>query len=199
MASGLFSWGPEMVENRLIQEQTVRNIISFIDDHPNREGLRNTPARVVKSWEELFAGYNKNPADLMTVFSETNGYDEIVVLRNIEFYSTCEHHMLPFTGRAHVAYLPNNRVVGISKLARLLDLYARRLQIQERIGQQVIEALDTHLHPKGSACILVAKHQCMVCRGVQKQNSEMVTSSLSGVFKETPAVRAELLSLIGEV
>lgn len=177
----------------------LRWMITAIGDDAKREGLRDTPKRVVKSWLELFAGYNQSLEDFNTVFADVDGYDEIVLLRNIEFYSFCEHHMLPFTGRGHVAYLPDKKVIGISKLARILDMYARRLQIQERIGQQVVSGIDELLSPKGSACILVAEHGCMRCRGVKKQNSEMVTSSLSGVFKEQGVIRQELMSLIGNV
>jgi len=176
----------------------VRALLNAIGDKPAREGLRDTPPRVVKSWEQIYGGYATDPADLITTFSEVDGYDQIIVLRNIEFYSTCEHHMLPFTGYGHVAYLPDKKVIGISKLARLLDCFARRLQIQERIGQQVTNALEEHLKPKGTACILVAKHHCMSCRGVQKQNSEMVTSSLTGLFRE-PQVKNELFSLVGQL
>lgn len=179
-------------------ENLVRALLTAIGDKPGREGLQDTPKRVVKSWQQIFGGYNTDPADLITTFSDVDGYDQIIVLRNIEFYSTCEHHMLPFTGYGHVAYLPNKKVIGISKLARLLDCFARRLQIQERICQQVTAALEKHLEPRGSACVLVAKHHCMSCRGVQKQNSEMVTSSLTGVFRE-PQAHHELLALIGQL
>lgn len=176
----------------------VRSLLSAIGEKPNREGLLDTPARVVKSWEEIYGGYAINPADLITTFAEVNGYDQIVVLRNIEFYSTCEHHMMSFNGYGHVAYLPSEKVIGISKLARLLDCFSRRLQIQERIGQEVTDAIMKHLRPKGAACILVAQHQCMSCRGVGKQNSEMVTSSITGIFREQQ-VKEELFSLIGQL
>jgi GTP cyclohydrolase I len=184
--------------NKIVAKQHIQYILKCIGEDPNREGLLDTPDRVVKSWDELFAGYNQNPQDFITTFSEVENYDEMVLLRNIEFYSFCEHHVLPFTGHGHIAYMPDKRVIGISKLARLLDLYARRLQIQERIGQQVVAALDKHLQPRGSACILVAQHGCMSCRGVRKMNSEMVTSSLSGIFLQQ-TVKSELLSLIGRV
>ena len=177
----------------------VRALLQCIGEEPNREGLLDTPRRVVKSWDELFAGYKIDVSTLIKTFIESDDYDEIVLLRNIEFFSFCEHHMLPFSGYGHVAYLPDRQIIGISKLARILDAYARRLQIQERIGQQVVTALMKHLEPKGAACILVAKHGCMICRGIKKQSSEMVTSSLTGVFKETPAIRTELLSLIGAI
>lgn len=179
-------------------ENIVRSLLACIEGNVGREGLNDTPARVVKSWEELFSGYKQDPAELITTFSETEDYDQIIVLRNIEFFSFCEHHMLPFTGKGHVAYLPKKKVIGISKLARLLDCFAHRLSIQERICQQVTKALMKYLKPRGAACILVAQHQCMSCRGVQKQEAEMITSSLTGVFRE-PGAHHELLALIGTV
>ncbi len=187
----------EVMDKRGFKLHVVRQLIRCIGEKDSREGLKDTPSRVVNSWQELFAGYEVDVAELITTFTEVENYDEIVLLRNIDFFSFCEHHMLPFTGYGHIAYLPSEKVIGISKLARILDAYSRRLQIQERIGQQVIEALVKHLQPKGAACILVAQHGCMICRGVKKQNSEMVTSSLSGVFKEHATIRMELLSLIG--
>ena len=141
-----------------LARHVVRQMIVLIGDDTFREGLQDTPARVVKSWAELFSGYSTDPDTLITTFSETNGYDQMILLRNIEFHSFCEHHMLPFVGVGHVAYLPKGKVIGVSKLARLLDCFSRRLQIQERIGQQVTAALDKNLDPLGSACVLVAKH-----------------------------------------
>lgn len=176
-------------------EWHVEKILDHIDKDPEREGLRETPKRVVKSWKELYSGYDKNPEDVMTVF-DSDGYDEIVLLDNIELYSMCEHHMLPFYGKAHVAYIPDNKIVGISKLARLVDIYARRLQNQERITQQVTEALMDCLNPKGAACIIEARHMCMCSRGVEKQNSMMKTSSLKGDFLDEPEARQELINLI---
>jgi GTP cyclohydrolase I len=175
--------------------KAVETLLGYISEDPQREGLKDTPLRVVRSYDQIFGGYLLNPADEMKVF-EDGACDEMVLLKEIEFYSVCEHHMQPFFGKAHIAYIPNGRVIGVSKLARVLDIYARRLQIQERICQQVVSALMEHLQPKGAACILEAKHFCMVCRGVQKQNSVMVTSSLEGVFKRDPATRQELYSLI---
>jgi GTP cyclohydrolase I len=175
-------------------QDNIRELLRFIGESPEREGLKETPDRVVRSYAELFSGYGKKPEDVLKVF-EDGACDEMVILRNCEFYSFCEHHMQPFFGKAHVAYIPDGRVIGVSKLARILDIYSRRLQIQERIGQQVTAALDEHLKPRGSACVLEAIHFCMTCRGVQKQHSEMVTSSLTGVFRDLP-VRQELLSLI---
>lgn len=174
----------------------VRQIIEVIGDNPTRSGLKETPDRVIKSWEELYRGYKQDPAEVFKVFDEN--HDEMVVLKDVEFYSMCEHHMLPFFGRAHIGYLPLGKVIGVSKLARLLDVFARRLQIQERLGSQVVDALMEHLKPKGAGIILEAQHFCMTCRGVNKQNSVMTTSSLRGAFRDDPATRAEFLSLIGK-
>lgn len=176
-------------------EDLIRQQIEFIGDDPSREGLQETPTRIVRAWEELFAGYSGDPADVLTTF-DTGGYDQMVLSKDIEMYSTCEHHWLPFFGKAHVAYIPDRRVIGISKLARLVDIYARRLQIQERIGEQVTGALMEHLAPKGAACIIQAQHLCMMMRGCAKQDSIMVTSSLKGAFKDDLNTRSELLQLI---
>jgi len=175
-------------------EIAVRSILAAIGEDINREGLKETPARVVKSWKEIFGGYTQNPADVFKVFDD-GACDQMVILKNIEFYSFCEHHMLPFFGRAHVAYLPHGKVIGVSKLARLVDIFARRLQIQERLTQEIANTLEAHLQPLGTAVMMTAKHFCMVCRGVGKQNSEMVTSHLTGEFLK-PEVRAEFFSLI---
>ncbi len=174
----------------------LRAIIQYLGDNPDREGLLETPLRVLKSYGELFAGYKQKPEDFLKVFEE-GACDEMVICRKIEFYSFCEHHMLPFFGRATVAYVPNGKVIGLSKLARIVDMYAKRLQIQERLTSQITDALDTHLQPKGSACVITAKHFCMMCRGCEKQNSDMVTSSLTGVFKDNTAARLEFLTLAG--
>lgn len=182
----------EHVERAMHQ---INSILHYIGEDPTREGLLETPKRVVKSWFELYAGYNKDPADILTTFDAEN-YDEIVLLKDIELYSMCEHHMLPFYGKAHVAYIPNGRVIGISKLARLVDIFSRRLQIQERLGQQITSAIMEHLQPKGAACIIEASHMCMRMRGVSKQHSMMITSSMTGVFMEKPETRAELMALL---
>lgn len=173
----------------------VVRLLEFIGEDPEREGLKETPGRVIKSYAELFSGYNKDPASVMTTFAD-GACDELVLLKDVEFISWCEHHMLPFIGKAHIAYIPNGKVIGISKLARILDIYARRLQIQERISKQVTSALMTHLQPLGAACVIQSRHLCMVCRGVQKQHSTMITSSLEGVFKTDAAARAEFMSMI---
>lgn len=176
-------------------EENITRLLEYIGEKTGREGLIETPARVIKSYAEIYAGYRQDPADVMKVF-EDGACDEMVLLRDIEFYSVCEHHMQPFFGRAHIAYLPDKRVLGVSKLARVLDIYARRLQVQERLTTQVTNALMKHLKPKGAACVVEAKHFCMVCRGVGKQNSRMITSSLQGAFKKDPATRAEFMSMI---
>ncbi len=176
-------------------ESTIREILRKIGEDPDREGLKDTPSRVVRSWSELYKGYNQDPADIMTTFS-ADTYDQIVLLKDIELYSMCEHHMLPFFGKAHVAYIPDKKIVGVSKLARLVDIYACRLQIQERIGEQVTNALMNYLKPQGAACIIEAVHMCMRMRGISKQKSIMSTSSLKGAFFTSTGARIELMGLI---
>jgi GTP cyclohydrolase I len=176
-------------------KQDIAFQISCIGDNPGREGLLTTPNRVVRSWEEIYCGYHEDPEDLLTTF-EAGTYDQIIICKNIELYSMCEHHMLPFFGKAHVAYLPGERLIGISKLARLVDIFARRLQIQERIGEQVTQALMDFLKPKGAACIIEATHMCMRMRGVSKQGSTMITSSMKGTFLHDPSSKSELISLL---
>lgn len=176
-------------------ERAVREILIAVGENPDREGLLRTPNRVARSYAELMAGLNEDPrTHLRTVFHER--YDEVVLLRDIEFHSLCEHHLLPFTGRAHVAYLPDGKVVGLSKLARLVEGYARRPQVQERLTTQIADALWEELNPMGAACIIEAAHTCMTIRGVKKPGSTMVTSALRGIFQENPASRAEVLSLM---
>ncbi|MDP9174743.1 MAG: GTP cyclohydrolase I FolE [Planctomycetota bacterium] len=176
-------------------ERAVREILLAVGEDPDREGLQRTPHRVAKSYAELMAGLWEDPrSHLKTVFHER--YDEVVLLRDIEFHSLCEHHLLPFTGRAHVAYLPNGKVVGLSKLARLVEGFARRPQVQERLTTQVADALMEELHPIGAVCVIQAVHTCMTIRGVQKPGSTMVTSVLRGIFKDNASSRAEILALI---
>lgn len=176
---------------------TVTRMLEQIGEDPKREGLLKTPERVVRSWAEIYKGYGmEDQVETMLQTTFTEQQDEMVIVRDIEFYSTCEHHLQPFFGRADIAYIPDKKVVGVSKLARVLEVYARRMQIQERIGNQVVDALMKHLTPKGAACILRARHLCMCARGVEKQNSEMVTSSLRGVFREDGRARSELMSLL---
>ena len=171
-------------------------ILKLIGDNPDREGLEKTPIRVAKSMQFLMHGYYADPEQILRSAMFKEDYREMVIVKDIEIYSMCEHHMLPFIGKAHVAYIPNEKIVGISKLARLVDIYARRLQIQERIGQQVTDDLMRLLNPKGAACIIEAQHLCMLMRGVNKQNSIMVTSSLRGVFLQNSTSRQELMNLI---
>ena len=176
----------------------VRTLLSYIEGENNsdREGLKNTPKRVVESWDEIFAGYNMDAGELLNATFNAEGYEGIVLLRNIEFTSTCEHHLQPFNGRAHIAYIPVERIVGISKLARILELHARRLQNQERITKGIADDLERELNPLGSAVILEAAHGCMQCRGVAKQQAIMTTSAMNGVFFERSEARNELMKLI---
>jgi len=179
-------------------EEAVRTLIRWAGDDPEREGLIQTPARVARAYREFFAGYESDPMQILaTTFSEVDGYDEMVVLKDIRFESYCEHHMVPIIGRAHVAYLPEHRVVGISKLARLVDVYAKRLQIQEKMTVQIADALNTVLQPKGVAVILEAAHQCMSTRGVHKPGASLVTSRMLGAFRDDPSTRREFLSIVG--
>ncbi|MAK77953.1 MAG: GTP cyclohydrolase I FolE [Euryarchaeota archaeon] len=181
-------------------EEAVDTLLRYIEsidsDSSLREGLARTPERVIQSWSEIFSGYSSNAADVLDSTFNAEGYDGIVLLKEIEFHSTCEHHLQPFSGSAHVAYIPVGQIVGVSKLARLVDMYARRLQNQERITQSVADALVDHLHPLGCAVILEASHGCMRCRGVAKQNAVMTTSAMRGVFFEKSEARAELLQLV---
>ena len=176
----------------------VRALLRYIEQcGPDlREGLENTPQRVINSFEEIFCGYTQDADDILNSTFNAEGYDGIVLLRDIEFHSTCEHHLQPFSGRAHVAYIPVDRIVGISKLARLVDMHAKRLQNQERITKGITDDLMEHLEPKGCAAIIEAQHGCMRCRGVQKQNSVMTTSSMRGAFFDKSEARSELLQLI---
>jgi GTP cyclohydrolase I len=179
-------------------EAAVRTLIRWAGDDPAREGLVETPARVARAYEELFAGYAVDPVDLLArSFEETGGYDEMVVLRDIRLESHCEHHMVPIIGRAHVAYLPRDRVVGISKLARVVDAYAKRLQIQEKLTAQIANTIQEVLNPKGVAVVIESSHQCMTTRGVHKTGVTMVTSRMLGAFRDNPTTRREFLSIIG--
>ncbi len=189
----VFPWERMAHENG--PEENVRRLLEYIGENPDREGLKETPNRVIRSYNELFSGYEQDPKNVMKVFKD-GACDELVLLKDIPFYSTCEHHMLPFYGKAHIAYIPNGKVIGVSKLARILEIYSRRLQIQERIGQQVTDCIMQYLQPKGAACVLAASHNCMTCRGVQKSNSVMITSSLQGLFLTNAQTRSEFLSMI---
>ena len=179
-------------------EAAVRILLRWACDDPTREGLRDTPKRVAEAYEEFFAGYATDPVELLArSFEETDGYDEMVVLRDIRLESHCEHHMVPIIGRAHVAYLPDGRVVGISKLARVVEVYAKRLQIQEKLTAQVANTLDDVLRPKGVAVVIEAAHQCMTTRGIHKPGVAMVTSRMLGAFRTDPSTRREFLAMIG--
>lgn len=178
-------------------EKAVRTLIQWSGDDPDREGLLDTPARVVRAYEEYFQGYNADPEEILKrTFEEVEGYDEMVLLKDIRFESHCEHHMAAIIGKAHVAYLPKNRVVGISKLARVVELYAQRLQIQEKMTAQIAGAINDVLQPQGVAVIIEAAHQCMTCRGVHKPGVSMVTSKMIGAFREDDRTRREFLSMV---
>ena len=179
-------------------EQAVRTLIRWAGDDPDREGLVGTPDRVARSYEEFFAGYNEDPREILQrTFEEIEGYDEMVILRDIRIESHCEHHMVPIIGRAHVAYLPDKRVVGISKLARVIEIYARRLQIQEKMTAQIANTVEEVLRPRGVAVVIEAAHQCMTTRGVHKADVTMVTSRMLGAFRDGGETRREFLSMIG--
>ena len=178
-------------------EAAVRTLLRWAGDDPEREGLRDTPARVARSYEEFFAGYETDPTALLArTFEEVEGYDEIVLLRDIRLESHCEHHMAPIIGRVHVAYLPHRRVVGISKLARVVDAYAKRFQIQEKLTAQIAATIDEVLQPLGTAVVIEAGHQCMTTRGVHKPGVSMVTSKMLGAFRSNPDTRRELLAML---
>ncbi len=176
--------------------KAVSVILNYIEGDNSREGLVDTPKRVIESFEEIYEGYRMDSSEVLSSTFNGEGYDGIVLLRDIEFHSTCEHHLQPFKGRAHVAYIPTDRIVGISKLARIVDLHARRLQNQERITKGVADDLEKHVKPLGTAVIIEAAHGCMQCRGVKKQNSVMTTSAMRGVFFDKNEARAELMQLI---
>ncbi len=179
-------------------EAAVRTLLKWAGDDPAREGLLDTPGRVVRSYRELFAGYETDPrAYLERTFEEVGGYDQLVVLKDIRFVSFCEHHMLPVIGKAHVAYLPTDRVVGISKLARVVNGYGRRLQIQEKMTAEIAQAIEEVLRPKGVGVVLEASHSCMTLRGVNTPGASLVTSSLRGAVRDDPRTRQEFLRLVG--
>ena len=179
-------------------EAAVATLLRWAGDDPAREGLRETPSRVARAYEDWFSGYNEDPEDYMKrTFQEVEGYDEMIVLRDIRFESHCEHHLAPIIGKAHVGYLPANRVVGISKLARVVEAYARRLQVQEKMNAQIANTIQKILEPKGVAVVIEAQHQCMTTRGVHKPGVTMVTSTMLGAFRKDPLTRREFLTIIG--
>jgi len=187
------------LQRPFIVSDFFRRFFDYIGDDSTREGLKETPVRIISAWEEIFSGYNQDPGRLMKTF-QSDGYNQLVLLKDIELYSMCEHHMLPFIGKAHVGYIPKDKVIGISKIARIVDIFSRRLQIQERLTDQISECLWDGLKPVGVACVIEAQHLCMRMRGVGKQNSIMKTSSLKGIFIEKTdfgsSARSEFFNLI---
>tara|TARA_R110000868_G_scaffold39376_1_gene137058 strand:- start:15962 stop:16564 length:603 start_codon:yes stop_codon:yes gene_type:complete len=178
-------------------EEAVRTLIRWAGDDPDREGLLETPARVARSYREFYAGYELDPeAVLLKTFEETGGYDEMVLIRDISVDSHCEHHMVPISGRAHVAYIPNSRVVGISKLARVVEIFSKRLQIQEKMTVDIATTIDRVLKPQGVAVVIEASHQCMTTRGIRKAGADTVTSHMLGAFRDDPSTRREFLAMI---
>jgi GTP cyclohydrolase IA len=178
-------------------EAAVRTLIAFVGDDPAREGLLDTPKRVVSAYEELYRGYGESPSDVLDrTFSETGGYDDLVLVRDIPFHSHCEHHMMPFYGKAHVAYLPVERVVGLSKIPRLIDVFARRLQTQEHLTSQIVSAIEEVLKPRGVAVMLEAEHMCMSFRGVEKPGSQTITTQFTGLFRDDPAEQVRFITLV---
>lgn len=178
-------------------EAAVRTLIAWTGDDPTREGLRDTPRRVASAFEEFYAGYGQDPAEFLDrTFDDFGSYDDIVVVRAIPFYSHCEHHMVPFVGKAHVAYYPGDKIVGLSKLARVVDVFARRLQTQERLTSQVIHAIDEALKPRGVAVMIEAEHQCMTLRGAHKHGASTVTTGFTGLFRDDPAEQQRFIALV---
>ncbi len=180
-------------------QRAISTLLCYLGEDPDREGLQDTPARVVRAWEEMTAGYHHSPEEILYRDFDAGSYDQIIACSWIEFYSVCEHHLLPFFGYAHIGYLPNKkkpRVVGLSKMARLVECFGRRLQIQEKMVFQIADAMDEHLKPAGVAVVIQAKHLCMACRGVQKHKSVMVTSEMRGVFRKSAATRNEFFRLV---
>jgi GTP cyclohydrolase IA len=178
-------------------EAAVRTLLAYTGDNPHREGLLDTPKRVVAAFDELFSGYRENPVEILDrTFSETGGYEDLVLVRDIPFHSHCEHHMMPFVGKAHIAYLPVDRVVGLSKLARLIDVYARRLQTQEHLTSQIVRTIDEVLKPRGVAVMMEAEHSCMSLRGVEKIGATTVTTKFTGLFRDVPAEQVRFMTLV---
>jgi GTP cyclohydrolase I len=189
---------PRTPAERIAAEEHVRGILTYLGEDPQREGLRETPARVLRAMTEHFSGYGQDAGEyLQKTFKDVDGYDELVLVTDIEVYSHCEHHMVPFVGKAHVAYIPKGRVVGLSKLARVVDIYAKRLQVQEKLTKQIADAIQGHLEPLGVAVVLQCQHFCMCYRGAKKPGSWTTTSKLHGLFLIDAAARMELLTLIG--
>ncbi|MBX5161794.1 GTP cyclohydrolase I FolE [Rhizobium sp. NZLR8] len=178
-------------------EEAIRVLLRWAGDNPTREGLLETPARVVKSYRELFSGYDMAPEDVLgRTFEEVAGYDDMVLVKDIPFFSHCEHHMVPIIGKAHVAYMPDGRVLGLSKIARVVEIYGRRLQTQETMTAQIARAIDDTLNPRGVAVLIEAEHMCMAMRGVQKQGSTTLTTTFTGTFKTEPADQARFMTMV---
>ena len=177
-------------------ERLIRDLLKEIGEDPTREGLEKTPVRVAKAWEYFTSGYKQNVHDVLNEALFTEEYDEMVVVKDIDLYSLCEHHLLPFFGKCHIAYMPSHKIVGLSKLPRLVEMFARRLQVQERLTTQIAQTLDEVLQPRGVAVVIEALHMCMLMRGVEKQNSKAVTSAMLGAFRENAGTRAEFMELI---
>ncbi len=184
------------IDNKTLIETATRKLLLGIGENPDREGLLTTPERVAKSYEFLTKGYQEDPSEIIKKAIFEEDVDEMVVVKDIEFYSMCEHHLLPFFGSAHIAYIPKGKIVGLSKVARLIEIYARRLQVQERMTKQIAETLKECLNPLGVAVVIKAEHMCMQMRGVEKRESVMVTSSMMGAFKKNPATRSEFMDFI---
>lgn len=181
-----------------ILENNIKNILSEIGEDVNREGLKRTPRRVAKAYEFLTQGYHKKIEDVLNGAIFTERYDEMVIVKDIDFYSICEHHLLPFYGKVHIAYIPNGKIVGLSKIPRIVDVFARRLQVQERMTQEIADTIEEFLSPRGVAIVVEAYHMCMMMRGVQKQNSITTTSAMHGIFKDDARTRSEFLNLISQ-
>jgi len=177
-------------------ERIIHDLLKELGEDPAREGLERTPARVAKAFQYLTSGYGQNVHDVLNEALFTEEYDEMVVVKDIDFYSLCEHHLLPFVGKCHIAYMPSRKIVGLSKIPRLVEMFARRLQVQERLTTQIAQTIDEVLQPRGVAVVMEALHMCMLMRGVEKQNSKAVTSAMLGAFRERPETRAEFMELI---
>ncbi len=196
-AEALAKAEPIQKPSRVEAEAAARTLVAWIGDDPTREGLLDTPERLVKAFEEFFTGYNVKPEDVLDrTFGEIGTFDDLVVVRDIQFFSYCEHHMFPIMGKAHVAYFPVERVVGLSKIARVIEMYARRLQTQEHLTSQIINAIDENLRPRGVAVMLEAEHLCMAMRGVQKQGVSTVTTQFTGVFRDDPAEQVRFITMV---
>jgi GTP cyclohydrolase I len=183
-------------ERNLVLERLIRDTLKEIGEDPAREGLERTPERVAKAYRYLTSGYGQDAAQVLNGALFTEAYDEMVVVKDIDFYSLCEHHLLPFFGKCHVAYMPSRKIVGLSKVARLVEMYSRRLQVQERLTTQIAQTINEVLQPRGVAVVMEALHMCMLMRGVEKQNCKAVTSAMLGAFRENPETRAEFMELI---